>query len=238
MNHIQAIQTLIDENKRYVQKYGVTRRSVEKDDLINALLSYVHKTESRLHELDTERLKYPYLTRLCSFYDAPIRNLMPYSAVSLRALYDAIRSDFYKERTEALRAIADEKQARKFKAENFDYVTFSGTFSKRDASCLIQHSDMLVIDFDHVEDIDGLKQRLLADEYFVTLLLFRSPSGDGLKWLIPIDTAQHPHDVWFRSISAYIAQTYGIKADTSGSDIARACFICYDPECYINPILL
>ena len=238
MNHIQAIQTLIDENKRAVQKYGVTRRSMERDTLINALLDYVHGRERRLSELETDRLKYPYITRLFSFYDAPIQNLVPYSNISLRVLYDAIRNDHYRERTEALRAITDEKEARRFKAANFDYVTFSGAFTKRDASCLVDHSNMLVVDFDHVEDIPALKQRLFRDEYFVTLLMFRSPSGDGLKWVIPIDTAQHPHDVWFRSISAYIEHSYGIKADSSGSDIARACFLCYDPECYINPILL
>ena len=238
MTHIQAIQTLIDENKRYVQKYGVTRRSVERDELINALLDYVHGTEHRLSELDTERLRFPYLTRQFSFYDAPIQNLVPYGNITLRILYDAVRNDAYKERTEALRAITDEKEARAFKAANFDYVTFSGTFTKRDGKCLVQHSDMLVIDFDHVSDIPELKTRLLADEYFVTLFMFRSPSGDGLKWIIPIDTVQYPHDVWFKSIAQYITHTYGIKPDSSGSDIARACFLAYDAECYINPILL
>lgn len=238
MDYTQAIQTLIEENKRYVQKYGVTKRSIDRDTLINALLDYVHSSKKQLEECKLKRQRYPYLLEKFSFYTAPIQNLIPYYSITLRTLYETIKNDFYKERTEKLRQIVDIKEARKFKAAYFDYVTFSGTFSKRDKTCLIQHSNMLVIDFDHVEDIPALKDRLLNDDYFVTLLMFRSPSGDGLKWIIPIDAEQHSHDVWFRSISAYIEQTYGIKADSSGSDIARACFLCYDPDCYINPILL
>lgn len=124
--------------------------------------------------------------------------------------------------------------AKKFKANNFDYCTFSGTFTSRSDKALIQHSGLLCVDFDHLKDVSTLFQRLLNDEYFDTQLLFRSPSGDGLKWIIPIDTTTATHADFFRAIANYIQQTYGIEADKSGKDISRACFLPHDPQAFIN----
>jgi hypothetical protein len=79
---------------------------------------------------------------------------------------------------------------------------------------------------------------LLADEYFDTQLLFVSPSGDGLKWIIEIDTRKAPHGEYFASVANYILQTYSFEVDKSGKDISRACFIPFDPNAFINPLLL
>ena len=73
------------------------------------------------------------------------------------------------------------------------------------------------------------------DEYFDTMLLFRSPSGDGLKWIIPTDLTECSHADFFRSVSAYIAETYRVSVDSSGKDVCRACFLPYDPGAYLSP---
>jgi hypothetical protein len=52
---------------------------------------------------------------LFSFFKAPISNTKPHKAVSLLLIYNTIKGDFYKDRTEKLRAISDVAQARKFK---------------------------------------------------------------------------------------------------------------------------
>jgi len=99
---------------------------------------------------------------------------------SLLQIYNVITGNYYKSRTEHLRSITDPAQARKFKAANFDYCTFSGIFTTRSDKELIKHSDLLCIDFDHLPNLSEIRNRLLADEYFETQLLFTSPSGDGL----------------------------------------------------------
>lgn len=175
---------------------------------------------------------------LFSFFKAPISNTKPHKAVSLPDAYNYIVGDYAKERTEKLRAFSDAKLARTFKAANFDYCTFSGTFNTRSDKALIQHSGLLCVDFDHLKDIEKLFENLLKDEYFDTQLLFRSPSGNGLKWIIPIDTATTTHADFFRAVAAYIQQTYGVEADKSGRDISRACFLPHDPQAFINPIYL
>lgn len=173
-----------------------------------------------------------------SFFKAPIKNTIPHKTVSLVQVYNAITGEYYKQHTEKLRSIADAVQARKYKAANFDYCTFSGVFTSRNDKSLVTHSELMCIDFDHVQNIDTLRQALLADEYFDTQLLFVSPSGDGLKWIIDIDTRKTPHGEYFASVANYILQTYSVEVDKSGKDISRACFLPFDPNAFINPLLL
>jgi hypothetical protein len=172
---------------------------------------------------------------LFSFYKSPIKNTVPHKSATLLQIYNAITGDFYKERTDKLRSIADPKQARQFKANNFDYCTFSGTFSSRNDKNLVQHSGLMAVDFDHLPNLEDVRQALLADEYFDTQLLFVSPSGDGLKWIIQIDTTTTPHSEYFTAVANYILQTYGIEVDKSGKDISRACFLAHDRKAFIHP---
>jgi hypothetical protein len=188
---------------------------------------------------------------LFSFFKAPISNTKPHKAVSLLQIYNAIKGDYYKERTEKLRAILSplscgegsgerSAQARKFKAANFDYCTFSGVFTTRNDKALVKHSGLLCVDFDHLSSVETLFNRLLQDDYFDTQLLFRSPSGDGLKWVIQIsppwgDLGGCTHGDFFAAVANYILQTYGVEVDKSGRDLSRACFLPYDPQAFINP---
>jgi len=176
--------------------------------------------------------------RYFSFFKAPIKNTIPHKTVSLVQVYNAITGNFYKERTDKLRSFNDLKQARQFKASTFDYCTFSGMFQTRNDKALINHSGLMCVDFDHLQSVDLLRKQLLQDEYFETQLLFVSPSGDGLKWIIPIDTRQTTHSNYFAAVANYILQTYGIEVDKSGRDISRACFLPHDPQAFINPIYL
>ena len=66
----------------------------------------------------------------CSFFKAPVRNVFPSETLQLHQVFALITSDKYKKITEDLRVITDVKEARKFKANYFDYVTFSETFEK------------------------------------------------------------------------------------------------------------
>jgi hypothetical protein len=176
--------------------------------------------------------------RCFSFFKAPIKNTVPHKTATLLQIYNAITGDFYKERTDKLRSITDPKQVRQFKANNFDYCTFSGIFTSRNDKKIVQHSGLMAVDFDHLPSLEEVRQALLVDEYFDTQLLFVSPSGDGLKWIIPIDTSATPHGEYFASVANYILQTYSIEVDKSGRDISRACFLPHDPNAFINPLIL
>ena len=131
--------------------------------------------------------------------------------------------------------ISDKVDARYYKAHHFDYVTFSGIFSVRNNNALIKHSGLMVIDFDNLSSVDEVKQLLLDDTELETQLLFVSPSGNGLKWVVEIDLSLATHLQYFNGIKSYLNDTYNLKVDNSGKDIARACFLPHDPHVYINP---
>ncbi len=173
-----------------------------------------------------------------SLFESPVRNVIPKKIMTLAEAYHLIKGDTYKSRTAELRALTDSTQRRKFKANRFDYVTFSGVFKKRSNDQLVQHSGLLTIDFDHVSNMEDLKGKLLDDEYFETQLLFVSPSGDGLKWVIETNLQKHSHSQFFKAVHAYIKHTYGVEIDQSGKDVSRACFLPHDPEIIINNKIL
>ena len=171
---------------------------------------------------------------LCSFYKAPVTNVYPLKTLKLSEIHSLLTSDAYKATTHKLRSIDDPKEKRKYKANNFDYVTFSGEFEQRNDDNLIRHSSLITIDFDHLENLNEVKNLLLQDEYFETEMLFTSPSGDGLKWIIKIDLSQATHQEFFKAIANYLKETYNLKVDQSGKDISRACFLAYDPLAFLN----
>jgi hypothetical protein len=168
-----------------------------------------------------------------SFFEAPIANTIPSKELTLKGVYELILTSSVSQ-TEQLRLISDKKAARAYKAQNFNYVTFSGTFSSRKDDALLKHSGYLAIDFDHILDLESLKAQLLNDNFFETQMLFKSPSGDGLKWIISIDITQNTHQDWFMAIKNYLEQTYQLKVDSAGLDVSRACFLPNDPQIFIN----
>lgn len=171
-----------------------------------------------------------------SFFKNPITNIQPYKEINLVDVYQVINGSYYKKITKQLRAITDKKENRNFKAKYFPYCTFSGTFTNRNENSLIKHSGYLALDFDKLDDIFEIKRLLLKDIYFETELLYISPNGNGLKWIITIDiNGKYSHSEYFQAIYNYIKRTYSIEVDKSCRDISRASFICYDPTAWINP---
>lgn len=161
-----------------------------------------------------------------------IANTHPYKDITLSDVANAIISERPKKATQSLRAIDDEDEAKKFKRENFDYVTFSGTFAKREAKSLITYSGLIALDFDHV-DVALVKSKLLNQSDVDTVLLFVSPSGDGIKWVVPSTTAEE-HQQVFSMYERYCKNTFDLEIDKSGKDLARACFIPHDEHVFLN----
>jgi hypothetical protein len=170
----------------------------------------------------------------CSFFKTPVRNVFPSQTLRLNKIYDLIVGTSYKAITEELREIEDIKERRKFKANNFDYVTFSGVFERRNDKYLEKHSNLIAIDFDHLENLDKSREQLLNDQYFDTEMLFVSPSGDGIKWIIRIELEKATQAEYFKAISNYIKQTYNIDVDASGKDVSRACFLPHDANALLH----
>jgi hypothetical protein len=75
-----------------------------------------------------------------SFFKSPVTNTIPYGKLNLLEVYNLIKGVSYHSATQFLRNILDVKEAKKYKTSHFDYVTFSGTFTRRNESDLKKHS--------------------------------------------------------------------------------------------------
>lgn len=163
-----------------------------------------------------------------SFFQGGIKKTTPVDSYDIAQAIEIIKSDKYKGKIELLRNSKDERSKKAIK-ENLDYVTFSGTFKKRLANSLIEHSGLLCLDFDDLSDLKSTKLYMISLDW--VLSCFVSPSGKGLKVIVRIDPKHHL--AIFKSLELLFAYDNYV-VDTSGKDINRACFMSYDPEAHLN----
>ena len=112
-----------------------------------------------------------------SIFRRPITNKHPYQVVNLIDVFNYIISDYAKDRTNELRTIKDDRYRRQFKADKFDYCTFSGIFSVRTDKAIIQHSGLICLDFDHLKDVEAIFEALKEDTYFEVTAKMVNPTA-------------------------------------------------------------
>ena len=107
----------------------------------------------------------------------------------------------------------------------------SGIFQKRSSEGLRQRSGLICADLDGLGDqLLGFRQLIEADPH--TLGCFLSPSGTGLKILLPVDLARS-HAEAFRAMRRHFLEQFGLEIDEACKDVCRACFVSYDPDAYL-----
>ena len=115
-------------------------------------------------------------------------------------------------------------------------MTFAGTFTKREKDNLKNLSGYMCLDLDHITNLKAKKKKFIADPLLKVQMMFVSPGGDGLKVIIqnPHNTGNYSSD--YKQVEKYIFERYGLKIDKT-SDVARACFLCYDQGVWIADYL-
>lgn len=106
----------------------------------------------------------------------------------------------------------------------------SGTFSYRNDSSLINHSDIIAMDLDDIDNLNAVKNRLKQDRYVFSV--FMSTSGFGLRVLFKIDPTKHKDS--FKGLCQYIYEQYGENCDINSS-ISKPYIVSFDPDLYLNP---
>ncbi|MBC6992276.1 DUF3987 domain-containing protein [Hymenobacter sp. BT491] len=173
-----------------------------------------------------------------SYFTGGIQNIYPlHQPIAPHFLYYIIKKRGIR-KTEELRALPIHSPARNKVKHSLDYITPGGIFTKRAAQYLVSRSGIIVLDFDHVPNLRALRKVMLADPILgpSIALLFKSPSGDGLKVFVVTDTTLE-HELNFKILVQHLTAYHPkwIKyLDTQACDIARACFIPHDPDVYLN----
>ena len=166
--------------------------------------------------------------RIISEYGRASDNLG--SRTTIGEALDRIRTDKALMRmVERIRSTDDEDQQNKLK-RNLPAVTWSGEFEKRNAAGLVQHSGVVVLDYDHVTSPEKLKAKMVDCPH--VLGAFLSPRGNGLKVLMLVHN-KGDHKAAYRACRDYSIEQGWPKLDRSGPDVCRLCFLSYDTKAYV-----
>ena len=115
---------------------------------------------------------------------------------------------------------------------NLPAVCFNGTFNYRSTTGLIEHSGLIILDFDKfnsVQETIDFKDSICDDDFIFSAWI--SPSGKGVKALVKIPKDAENHKNYFLSLKNHFNHP---NWDGSGSDISRICFESYDKDLFIN----
>ena len=112
-------------------------------------------------------------------------------------------------------------------------IIFGGEFKQRNKKGLVNHSGLMVIDFDEFPSSKELKETLKLlknNKHIVTA--FISPSNNGIKAVVKIPKCNAiNHERYFKSFHTQFDYDY---FDKSNCNVDRVCYESYDPNIYIN----
>lgn len=167
--------------------------------------------------------------------DKPIITIFPDAKAASKPFYigiekamERIKTGKSADKIRGLRTFKDKKERDRLK-KNLPSYCFSGKFSKRNSESLLEHSGIVVIDFDHLKNPAEFKDKIIKDEYIH--FAFISPSGDGLKVGMKIPPDKKTHVASCKAITEYFKHE---KLDEF-TDVCRLCFESHDPDLYYNP---
>ena len=118
--------------------------------------------------------------------------------------------------------------------KNLPAILWSGRFSRRANDALIEHSGLLCADLDDLgQNLPNVRAKLLKSLHLRALFL--SPTGDGLKAIFNVPADPTKHSASFQSVQQHVMELTGVQIDEACKDVARLCFVSFDPGLYFNP---
>ena len=112
-------------------------------------------------------------------------------------------------------------------------ICFSGEFTNRNAKGLINHSGLMVLDFDKMKPKEVAISNFTLQENKHIVSTFISPSGNGIKALLRVPNTLNK-ETHSQHYASFIEEFKLHNIDSSGSDVARTCFESFDENVYIN----
>jgi hypothetical protein len=162
---------------------------------------------------------------------------IPIEDVSLSSIISNIKSGTYHDSINAIRmakGIGKPERADQLKKELLAF-TPSATFKDgRKKELLTAYSGCVHLDFDKLTPEELQQAFDLTVKIPFTYACFTSPSGDGLKVFVKVNTNHDTHEKAYKQVQAYYEKEFGIEADPKCKDITRLCFVSNDPNAFLN----
>ena len=99
---------------------------------------------------------------------------------------------------------------------------------------LANYSSCIILDIDKLSAADLQNAKHLANQSEFTYASFISPSGNGLKILVKINSDKANHKEAFLLVQAHYEAILKLEIDKSGKDVTRLCFYSWDENLYLN----
>ena len=134
------------------------------------------------------------------------------------------------------KSLAEKKEEAYNKAKkSLPAFTPSGKFvGGRKLEFLTEYSKFIILDIDKLSTADLQKSKGIAAQSEFTYACFISPSGNGLKILVKIETPKTEHKETFLKVQAHYENILKLEIDKSGKDLTRLCFYSWDENLYLN----
>jgi hypothetical protein len=162
---------------------------------------------------------------------------IPIEDVSLSSIISNIKTGTYHDSINSIRmakGMGKPERADQLKKELLAF-TPSATFKDgRKKELLTAYSGCVHLDFDKLTPEELQQAFDLAVKIPFTYACFTSPSGDGLKIFIKVNTDQETHEQAYKQVQAYYEKEINIEADPKCKDITRLCFVSNDPNAFLN----
>lgn len=156
---------------------------------------------------------------------------------TIATILEEIKTGKYKPGIIYLRkSLAEKKEEAYNKAKkSLPAFTPSGKFvGGRKLEFLTEYSKFIILDIDKLSAADLQNAKHLANQSEFTFASFVSPSGNGLKILVKIDTPKADHKETFLKVQAHFESVLKLEIDKSGKDLTRLCFYSWDENLYLN----
>jgi hypothetical protein len=156
---------------------------------------------------------------------------------SIPVILDEIRTGKYKPGIIYLRkSLAEKKEEAYNKAKkSLPAFTPSGKFvGGRKLEFLTEYSKFIILDIDKLSASELQNAKHLANQSEFTFASFISPSGNGLKILVKINSDKANHKEAFLLVQAHYEAILKLEIDKSGKDVTRLCFYSWDENLYLN----
>lgn len=166
---------------------------------------------------------------MVSFYKTCLKKrgtpLPPYKNLELEAVFMHVLKGTFK-------PYIEKYYTKKISKQMLPCFTPSGTFIEREIESLESYSGVICLDFDKLEHRYETKERITKDSH--TFGVFTSPSRNGLKVFVKVDSGPEDHYTAFSQLSEYYKNLSGVFPDRKCKDVSRLCFISSDPFLYVN----
>jgi hypothetical protein len=156
---------------------------------------------------------------------------------TIATILEEIKTGKYKPGIIYLRkSLAEKKEEAYNKAKkSLPAFTPSGKFiGGRKLEFLTEYSKFIILDIDKLSAADLQNAKHLANQCEFTFASFISPSGNGLKILVKIETPKADHKETFLKVQAHYESILKLEIDKSGKDLTRLCFYSWDENLYLN----